>query len=191
VNEVMRYNATETVRAGGTEVSRQKHPVKAVVMVAAYKAAARFIEKIRDKRLDPLFLNVSFVGSTALAEELKEGRPSSGEGIIVTQVVPHYESGGTGVIRYREALTKFHPDQQPEFTSLEGFVVGTLFAEGLKRCGHDCGTEKLIDALEMIRDLDLGTGATLTFGPSQHQASHKVWGTILDNNWRFGALDID
>jgi serine/threonine protein kinase/ABC-type branched-subunit amino acid transport system substrate-binding protein len=188
VNKIVDYH-TATMRVGDT--IRARHPVKAIVMIGTYKACARFIQKIRDKKIDATFLNVSFVGSNALADELKELGPSYGTGVIVTQVVPHFESGATGVIRYRDALKKYHPDQQPDFISLEGYIVGHLFAEGLRRAGREVDTEKLIDALEQIQDLDLGTGASLTFGMSQHQASRKVWGTMIDEQGAFKSLDMD
>jgi branched-chain amino acid transport system substrate-binding protein len=188
VNKIIEYH-TATMRVGDNY--RAKHPVKAIVMVGTYKACARFIQKIRDKKIDPIFLNVSFVGSNALSDELKELGPSYGNGVIVTQVVPHFDSGATGVIRYREALKKYHPDQQADFISLEGFVVGQLFAEGLRRTGRELDTEKLIDALERIQDLDLGTGGSLSFGMSQHQASRKVWGTMLDDQGTFKSIDME
>jgi serine/threonine protein kinase/ABC-type branched-subunit amino acid transport system substrate-binding protein len=181
------HNAT--VRVGSE--SRLKHPVKAIIMVGTYKACARFIQKVRDRRLDALLLNVSFVGSNALADELKELGPSYGNGVIVTQVVPHFESGATGIIRYREALKKYHPDQAPDFVSLEGFIVGELFAEGVRRAGRDLNTEKLVDALEQLRDFDPGTGGNLGFSVSQHQASHKVWGTVLGDQGTFRSFDMD
>ena len=31
--------------------------------------------------------------------------------------------------------------------------------------------------LEALRGIDLGIGSPLGFGPSEHQASHVVWGT--------------
>jgi ABC-type branched-subunit amino acid transport system substrate-binding protein len=167
------------------------HRVGAVVVVATYKAAARFIQKIRDKGLSPTFLNVSFVGSNALMDELKELGPSYAAGVIVTQVVPHYESGGTGVLRYREALARYHPDQQPDFVSLEGYVVGNVFAEGLRRAGRDVDTEKLVDALESIRDYDMGIGTIIGYGMSEHQGSHKVWGTVMDGHGRFQSIDME
>jgi ABC-type branched-subunit amino acid transport system substrate-binding protein len=170
--------------------SQPSRPVKAVIMVATYKPAARFIQKVKDKGLEALFLNVSFVGSNALGEELRELGPNYGAGVIVTQVVPHYESGGTGVIRYRDALKKYHADQQPDFVSLEGYVVGTLFAEGLRRAGRDLSTEKLVDALESVRDYDMGIGTIVNFNLSEHQASHKVWGTVLDAQGHFQSLDM-
>ena len=174
-----------------TEGARPRHPVKAIIMVGTYKASARFIQKLRDRKLDALFLNVSFVGSGSLAEELKELGPSYGTGVIVTQVVPHYESGATGIIRYRELLRKYHPDQQPDFVSLEGFIVGQLFAEGVRRTGRELDTEKLIDALEQIQGYDPGTGGSLGFAMSQHQASHKVWGTQLDDKGAFRSIEME
>jgi serine/threonine protein kinase len=193
VRTLVRYDqATVSSRgARGQEVINQRHPVRAVIMVSTYKAAARFIQKVKDAGVTPVFLNVSFVGSNALAENLKEIGPSYADGVIVTQVVPHYDAGATGVIRYREALRKFHPDQHPDFISLEGYVAAQLLAEGLRRAGQDLDTEKLIDSLESIRDYDLGIGTVMSFGMSEHQASHKVWGTVMDAQGQFRTLDMD
>src|ERR1019366_9245159 len=69
------------------QLRSQKPAIKAVVMVATYRAAAKFIEKTRDGYPGMIYTNVSFVGSTALAEELSLlGRFATG--VIVTQVVP-------------------------------------------------------------------------------------------------------
>jgi serine/threonine protein kinase/ABC-type branched-subunit amino acid transport system substrate-binding protein len=189
VNKVVEYH-NATIRVGN-DAYRPRHPVKAIIMVATYKAAAKFIQKIHDRKVDAMFLNVSFVGSNSLSEELIELGPAYAQGVIVTQVVPHYESGATGVLRYREALKKFHPDQRADFVSLEGYVVGQLFAEGLRRAGRQLDTEKLVDAFEGIHDFDPGIGGTLSFGMSQHQASHKVWGTQLDDHGAFRSIDME
>jgi branched-chain amino acid transport system substrate-binding protein len=45
--------------------------------------------------------------------------------------------------------------------------------------------------LESLRDLDLQIGSILSFGPSEHQASHKVWGTVLDEEGAFRPLDLE
>jgi serine/threonine protein kinase/ABC-type branched-subunit amino acid transport system substrate-binding protein len=194
VNDVLRYNSMADRMSGASSTDfwlRPKHPVKAIVMVATYKAAAKFIQKIKDHSLSPTFLNVSFVGSNALLEELKEVGPGYSNGVIVTQVVPHYLSGGTGVIRYREALNRYHPDQQPDFVSLEGYAVGSLFAEGVRRAGRDLDTEKLVDAFEAIHDFDIGLGTVINYGLSEHQGSHKVWGTMIDAQGTFQSIDMD
>ena len=53
-------------------------------MVGAYKPCAEFIKLAKQIKLDAVFVNISFVGSNALAEELGE----DGKGVVVTQVVP-------------------------------------------------------------------------------------------------------
>jgi branched-chain amino acid transport system substrate-binding protein len=164
--------------------------VRAVVCVATYKAAAKLIEKTRDKASDIIFTNVSFVGSTALAEELAALGPKFAQGAVVTQVVPLPQSSATAVLKYQDALRKYAPGEKPDFVSLEGYLAGTLLVEGLKRA-QVLETEKVIDALESIRALDLGTGASLSFGMSEHQASHKVWGTVLDDKGVFQTFQLD
>jgi serine/threonine protein kinase/ABC-type branched-subunit amino acid transport system substrate-binding protein len=185
---LVEYN-DQAARTAGEPHPRR--PVKAIILVATYKAAARFIQRIRDRKIDALLLNVSFVGSNALAEELKELGPGYARGVIMTQVVPYYESEATGVLRYRDALARYHPDQSPDFVSLEGFLVGQLFVEALRRAGRDVDTERLVDSLEQLRAVDLGIGGELGFSPSQHQASHRVWGTELDEHGAFRSIDME
>ena len=48
-----------------------------------------------------------------------------------------------------------------------------------------------MNALESIHGLDVGLGVPLAFGMSEHQASHKVWGTVLDAAGVFQPLDLD
>src|SRR5262249_54949863 len=45
---------------------RTQLPIKAVIMVPTYRAAAKFIERTRDRYPDMIYTSVSFVGSTAL-----------------------------------------------------------------------------------------------------------------------------
>jgi branched-chain amino acid transport system substrate-binding protein len=192
VAALVKYN--DETEGGGKEGPRvQKHAIKAVVMVATYRAAAKFIQKIRalPSLAGALVFNVSFVGSESLAEELSGMSPALCKNVYVTQVVPLHDSGATGVRRYREALAKFQPQAQPGFVSLEGFIVGSIFVEGLKRAGPQLTTEKLVDTLEQIDGLDLGFGSKISFSLSEHQGSHKVWGTQLDDSCTYKVVDLD
>ncbi len=169
----------------------KKANVAAVVMVATYRPAARFIEKVREQRPGMIFTNVSFVGSEALAEELLQLGPQFAQGVIITQVVPLPTGQSTVGLKYREALASFAPEEKPGFISLEGYVTGTLFVEGLKLAGRNVTADRLVDALENVHGLDLGLGVPLSFGLSEHQASHKVWGTVLDGNGAFQQLELE
>ena len=103
-----------------------KPPIKAVVMVATYRAAARFIEKTRDAYPGMIYSNVSFVGSTALAEELKLLGPRYTNGVIVTQVVPAVSGYSSAVLEYKNALAKYFPGEAPDYVSFEGYVAANV-----------------------------------------------------------------
>jgi ABC-type branched-subunit amino acid transport system substrate-binding protein len=160
------------------------HPeLRAVVMVPTYRPAARFIQKIRDAgRTDLVLANVSFVDSRALAEELMERGPQYVDGVIVTQVVPLPGAGSSIALQCAEAIRKYQPSEQVSFTSLEGYIAAAVFVEALKKVEGNLSTETLVTALESMQNFDLGLGTRLSFGPSDHQASDKVWGTVLDRN---------
>ncbi len=40
-------------------------------------------------------------------------------------------------------------------------------------------------------NIDLGVGAKLGFGRAEHQASHKIWGTALDETGTYQAIDLE
>ena len=173
------------------QLRSRKSSIKAVVMVATYRAAANFIVKTRDRYPNMIYTNVSFVGSTALSDELVLQGEKFADGVIVTQVVPAVSGYSRAVLDYKTALAKYFPGERPDYVSFEGYVVAKILVEALRRVGPQLDTEKLIDTLESIHDLDMGLGTLLNFGPSEHQASHKVWGTQLDKSGHFNAIDLD
>jgi branched-chain amino acid transport system substrate-binding protein len=173
------------------QLKLQKPPIKAVVMVATYRAAAKFIEKTHDLYPGMIYTNVSFVGSTALADELMLLGPRFASGVIVTQVVPAVSGYSSAVLEYKNALAKYFPGESPDYVSLEGYVAANVLIQGLKRTGPQIDTEKLIDVLENTRNFDLGLGAQLSFGRAEHQASHKIWGTAIDDNGKYQAIELE
>ena len=176
--------AVETIR-------QHRDRVKAIVMLGTYRAVAHFVQRVKDDKLNCEFHAVSGVSADDLAQEFRDRGGHYGEGVIVTQVVPPPDAMATGVIRYRQYLKEHFPEAEPGYISLEGFIASEILIEGLRKVGPDLSTEKLIDGLYRIKDLDLGVGSIVSFGPSRHQASHKVWATMLDGQSRFSVLDLD
>jgi len=169
----------------------QKVPVRAIIMSASYRAAAKFIEKTRALYPDLIFTSISGVGGSSLAEELKLLGPRYTNGVLVTQVVPAVSGYSSAVLEYKNALAKYFPGEAPDYASLEGFVAANILIDALKRVGPQLDTEKLVDTLENTRNLDLGLGVSLNFGRSEHTASKKIWGTALDEGGRFQAVDLE
>ncbi len=150
---------------------------KAIIMVATYGAAARFIRLARRDLPDALYLNVSFVGSAALARELGK----EGEGVIVTQVVPHFLADLPATRGYLADLAAQAPTAEPGFISLEGHLVARLLVEGLRRAGSVLTRESLVNGLEGLGTVDLGLGYPLVLDKTHHQASERIWATQLRN----------
>jgi ABC-type branched-subunit amino acid transport system substrate-binding protein len=165
-------------------------PIKAVIMVPTYRAAAKFIEKTRDLYPDMIYTSVSFVGSTALADELMMLGKNYAAGVIVTQVVPAVDGHSSLVLEYKSAVAKYFPGQVPDYVSLEGYVDAKILLAALQRNGPTLDTEKLVATLEDFHDLDIGLGTPVTFGRSEHQGVHKVWGTQLDENGHYQPIDL-
>src|SRR5450759_1442460 len=171
---------------------RQKSriPIKAVVMVPTYRAAAKFIEKTRDLYPDMIYTSVSFVGSTALASELMLLGKKYATGVIVTQVVPAVDGHSSLALDYKSALAKYFPGEAPDYVSLEGYVAAKVLIEALKRNGPQLDTERLVETFENLRDLDIGLGTPVTFGRSEHQGVHKVWGSQIDATGQYQPIDL-
>jgi branched-chain amino acid transport system substrate-binding protein len=182
---------TADVGAAVETIRRNAGHLRAVVMVAVEKPAAKFIERLKLANLNLVVTNLSVVSASELAEELVADGPAFAEGVIVTQIVPLPTSQATAILRYQEALRRYAPGEPPDFVSLEAYVAGSILVEGLRRAGRNLTSESMVDALEGIRGLDLGIAAPINFGPSEHQASHKVWGTVLERNGQYRNFDME
>jgi len=170
--------------------SKSRIPIRAVIMVPAYRAAAKFIEKTRDLYPDMIYTSVSFVGSTALANELMLLGKKYATGVIVTQVVPAVDGHSSLVIDYKNALAKYFPGESPDYVSLEGYVAANVLIAALKQNGPQLDTERLVATLENLRDLDIGLGTPVGFSRSEHQGVHKVWGTQLNATGQYQPIDL-
>ena len=162
-------------------------PVKprAIVLIGAYAACAKFIRIARRVLPEALFVNVSFVGSMALKSTLG----TDGEDVIVTQVVPHFESDLLLTREYRRDMAVYAIDVEPGFVSLEGYVVAKIFVEGLKRAGPQVDRETIVDAILGLKDLDIGMGTPISYTYGSNQGSQMVWPTIIRND-RFEPYDF-
>ncbi|MBB5020148.1 serine/threonine protein kinase [Chitinivorax tropicus] len=167
-----------------------QHEVDAIIVVGTYRVSARFTVAMRQAGYQGLIANVSFVDSAALANEFKSLGQDYGNGVIISQVVPMPDSFADGVLRYRNALHKFYPNEKPTHLSLEGYAAASILLEAIERAGRKLDTEEVISELEKIRDLDIGLGTNLSFSPSNHQGSHRVWGTVLKHDGSLAAIKL-
>ena len=158
---------------------------EAVVMIGAYQPMAEFIKWARILGMDSLFLNVSFVGSNALAQELGP----DGVGVLVTQVVPFPEDDSLAVVAaYHRALAAYAPDASPGFVSLEGYLAGRLAIAGLEKCGRDLDRACFLSSLLETGRLEI-EGFSLQYGADDNQGSDKVFLTVIGPGEQYHAIE--
>jgi branched-chain amino acid transport system substrate-binding protein len=163
----------------------KKEEPEAVVMVGAYKPCAEFIKLSRKISFDPVFVNISFVGASALATELGE----EGKGVIVTQVVPFpWDSSIKVIADYHAALKASEDKAAPEFVSLEGYLVGRLAGAALEKAGPDPTREGFLKAIKDTGTFDFG-GLLMTFGPNDNEGLDQVFMTVIQADGKFKAID--
>jgi ABC-type branched-subunit amino acid transport system substrate-binding protein len=154
---------------------------QAVVLISAYKSCAAFIKAMKKAGAHPQFMNVSFVGSKALAAELG----SEGQGVGISQVVPFPWFIGTPVVKeYQKNLSASNAAAEIGFGSLEGYIAARVFVEGLRRAGPNPTREGFISAMETLRDFDIG-GYFVTYTPTDHNGSKYVDLTVIGREGRF------
>ncbi|MEO1524670.1 MAG: ABC transporter substrate-binding protein [Planctomycetota bacterium] len=165
---------TVNIESGLSELMDPLHSVEAVVMVGAYKPCARFIELARGNGFEPLFVNLSFVGTSALINELGQW----GEGVVITQVVPPPGGDSKAANDYREMV----PEGERDFVSFEGFLAARSFVQALRSAGATADSSRLVEALETDFTPKIGLDSMRTLSRTEHQLSHRVWPTVIRDN---------
>jgi branched-chain amino acid transport system substrate-binding protein len=184
--------AVQALRRAGVDV---------VLCTGAYQGCGAFVRTARDLSWNAPIANVSFVGSEAMLSLLVNHGKATGRdytrGLINSQVVPSYDDVSLpAVVEYRTLMDKHNPQVPPalrelqhaaeqlSFRSLEGFVNAKVIVEALRRSGANPTRAGLRQALESLKNFDLGIGAPLNFGPERHQGLDSVYFTsVVNGRW--------
>ena len=181
--EVSYPRNTEAVKLALLDLRRAG--AEAVVIIGAYQPASTMIRWARKLDYSPYFVNISFIGSEALARTLGE----DGAGVYVTQVVPFPEDASLPVVaEYQAALRRIDSSATPSFTSLEGYLAGRLAAEGLRLAGPEPTREGFLRSLKTSGEIDL-SGFSLSYGTNDNQGSDRVYLTVIDENGDFASVN--
>ena len=174
-----------TVAVKSALLALKRAEPEAVVMVGAYKPCAEFIKLAHKVDFNPVFVNISFVGAAALAKELGP----DGKGVIVSQVVPFpWDASLKIVADYQAAIKAADPKAEPDFVSLEGYMVGRFAIAALEAAGPNPTREDLLNTIKTTSKFDLD-GITLTYGPNDNQGLDEVFMTVMKGDGSFQAVD--
>ena len=176
--------ATGTVERNSTDVDAALKAImparpEAIVQISAYKSCATFIRRARQMGFAGNFYNVSFVGTQALMDELG----AMAKGVVVSQVMPFPYSPVSPIASDFLAALKGRAGMQPNYSAMEGFVAARVFVEALRRAGNAPTRENFINAVQGMRDVQLG-GFSVDYGPRKNTGSRFVELTLLTENGR-------
>lgn len=176
--------STGTVERNAIDVAESVKAImagrpEAIVQISAYKSCAAFIRESRKAGFAGNLYNVSFVGTQALLDELgKDAR-----GVAVSQVMPFPYASVSPISGEYLAAVRAKQGRAPNYSGIEGYVAAKVFVEALTRAGRGVSREGFINAVQGIRNLDLG-GFPLDFGPNKHTGSKFVEMTLLTEDGR-------
>lgn len=151
---------------------------QAVIMVSNTAASAEFVRQSRAAGNLAQFVALSVTDGPQVAEKIGK---EVAKGLAITQVVPDPSGRSVPLIReIQENFAKFKPqDVTLNHTLVEGYLGAKILGEGLRRAGPNPTRKKLRDALEQIRDYDVG-GQYVSYSASNRVGTDYVDITILN-----------
>ncbi|MEI8249976.1 MAG: ABC transporter substrate-binding protein [Synechococcus sp. ELA057] len=149
----------------------QRGQPNGVVIISAYPSSAAFSRSLQNLGSTAQLMNVSFVSTTGLQNDLP---PGMANGIGIAQVVPFpWDRRVPVVAQYQRLMRQQQRSPRYGFTSLEGFLAARLLTAALERAGTNPTRQSLVAAFEGMGTADLG-GFRISLGPRDHQASDFV-----------------
>ncbi|WP_354687684.1 ABC transporter substrate-binding protein [Cupriavidus necator] len=158
----------------GVAAIHQGNP-QAVLVIGSGSEAARIIRELRRAGSQAQFVTLSNNAADSFIRDLGE----DARGLIITQVVPGTNSSQMTLASEYRNMAK----QQGVETSnagMEGFMSAKVLVEGLRRAGPEPTRERLVNALEGMRDYDLG-GILISYSPTRHTGSSFVEMSIVSS----------
>ncbi|MCI5124605.1 MAG: hypothetical protein D3925_09045, partial [Candidatus Electrothrix sp. AR5] len=159
-----------TVAVGGAVRKLRGQAVEAVILVGASRPSALAINQWHKMGFKVPMLNISFVGSTALARRLKDT-----ENVYISQVVPDpWDDSLPLVMQYQQDMgTAVYG-----FVSLEGYLGAKVFHQALSGVKGEVTTAALKDSVEAMAKFDAG-GVDVSFGKDDHRGMDTVYLTEI------------
>lgn len=105
-------------------------------------------------------------------------------GVIVTQVFPNERSVAYGLIKEAQEFAKARGLDGVSPAMMEGYAAAKVLTEGLRRAGPNPTPVALRDALENLRNYDLG-GLTVAYSPTNHTGLDFADLSIVDASGKF------
>jgi ABC-type branched-subunit amino acid transport system substrate-binding protein len=162
-----------TVSVGGGVRQIRGQAVEAVILVGSSRPCALAINQWHKMGFNVPMLNISFVGSTALARRLQNT-----DNVYISQVVPDpWDNSIPLVKQYQQDMDS----DEYGFASLEGYLSAKVFHQALAGVNGEVTAATLKDSIEAMSKYDAG-GVNVSFGKDDHRGMDSVYLTKVDKS---------
>ncbi|MCI5147224.1 MAG: hypothetical protein D3923_17280, partial [Candidatus Electrothrix sp. AR3] len=162
-----------TVSVGGGVRQVRGNGVEAVILVGSSRPCALAINQWHKMGFNVPMINISFVGSNALAQRLKDS-----QNVYISQVVPDPWNPSIPLIKeYQQDLG----NDDYGFVSLEGYLTAKVMHQGLKTITGGVTSDSIKKSLESMTKYDAG-GVQVSFGPDDHRGMDTVYLTHIEKS---------
>lgn len=153
---------------------------QAVMIIASATNVVNFTKALRQAGSSAQIVTLSNNASAGFIKQLGE----LGHGVIVSQVFPNERRIASPLIKEARDLAKAKGMDGVSPAMMEGFAAAKVLVEGLRRAGANPTPASLRDALEGIRNFDMG-GLMLSYSPTNHTGLDFADLSIVDASGRF------
>ncbi|MDY7033414.1 MAG: ABC transporter substrate-binding protein [Thermodesulfobacteriota bacterium] len=170
----------EILMAGALDASSQvmnltRHKVNCVLNIGTIPATT--VTLLRELRKFGKKVPVFNSYAAMLGEELNQMGQIAKQAYIVHAISPWYGEG-SGVAQMREITLKYHPGTEKPYRGTSytgGWMVTSVFVEGLKRAGRNLDEDTLISSLESIKNYDNGgLCSPISFSSTSHKGGNAA-----------------
>ena len=157
----------------------QRSAPDVVVLISPGQPAGQFVRQYRTAGLGAPIMTLSYGLAEAICRIAGE---ELARGVGIAQVFPNAASPTVPVSRrFQEEFRRFGgAEGAPTQSHFEGYVTTQVLIEGLRRAGPAPTRDKLVQALDSLRELDVG-GFMVDFSPTRHAGSRFVDIGIISN----------
>ena len=167
-------SGAETLAAAMSAVAGGKADL--VLLISPAKRAGEFVAAARDASLQAPITTLSYGNADTICRVASAPKAL---GVGLAQVFPNVRNRAMRIVRdYQDDLVRFGGGAKPSLMQFEGYIAARVLAEGLRRAGKAPTRQKLVVALDSMRNFDLG-GFVVDFSERKHDGSAFVDMSII------------
>ncbi|MDY7033261.1 MAG: ABC transporter substrate-binding protein [Thermodesulfobacteriota bacterium] len=147
---------------------RKKKATHVITMITVGMSLA-LLKSAKTFNYDPIFFGTfHFFGDEVV--EIARERAKSMYGVAA---FGSWFDDNSGIVEMKRISLKYHPNMEPPNRYyIKGWITSKITYEGIKRSGKDLTPDRLVDALESIKDLDMkGLTGPINYSPKNHKGN--------------------